>query len=172
VVVKLVDASAVPLSGRVVKLYRSDGSVATTLKPSTKTAGVYRGYAPVVRSRTVFSAKFAGDSANGSSKLSVTVVPKAKLSVNAPESPKPYRSFGVSGGISPAHKDAVVYFDAWKKNSKGVYYRYKRVKATTSSASFSKTFSLPSGRYRFRTTHSDHTHASSVSRWDYITVSN
>jgi len=167
----LKDYSGSVLAGRSVKLHRADGTVATTLKASTTKPGYYYGYAPLVRSKTVFSARFAGDVANSGTSLSVKVLPKAKLGVNAPETPSKYKTFYATGSISPAHGKAVVKFEAWKKSkSTGKYYKYKTSSVTTSSSSYRKSFSLPAGRWRFRTTHSDTTHAYSKSGWDYITI--
>lgn len=163
ILVRLFDAAGTPLSARRL-LLRGPGSVSTVLLP-TSSPGLYAAYAPLVRSRTAFTAVFAGDAANAASSRSIVVLPKAKLTVSSPSAAYRGRYFTVYGGIRPGHSGALVRVEAWKGTR-----RVKYVNIRTSSTTFRTRFALPAGSYRFRIVHSDWTHATSTSAWDYTRV--
>ncbi len=166
--VRLYDRNGQVLTGQTVTLDRN-GAPVTTLKGSVSDPGLYYGNAPVVKSKTTFTASWPGDATNGAASLSVTVKPKVKLSVNAPEKPSHKKKFVVKTTIKPAHKNAQIVLEVWKKKG-SKYSKYRSYSAKTSKSSFSGTIKLPKGTYRVRAMHSDSGHASSASSYDYFKV--
>lgn len=168
--VRLYDRYGGILPDRKVGLFTSAGSQVATLTGSVSDPGLYYGSAPLVRTKTPYVASFWGDDVSGPTWLSVTVKPKAKLSVNAPEKNRAYRSFAIKGSIAPAHGRAKVTFEIWKRRSSGSYYKYKNYSVTTSKSGYSKSVKLGPGTYRVRTKHADGSHASSASSYDTFKV--
>lgn len=164
-----INGQALPAQTNVL-LYKGTAAVAA-LKPSVSDPGLYYGYAPQVKSRTDFTASWPGDSTSPACSFSVVVKPKVKLTVNAPETNRRYRRFAVKGTLAPAHADAAVVFEVWKKySSRKGYFRYNNYSVLTSKGSFTRKLSLPKGSYRVRIKHGDLGHSDSASTYDYFKV--
>lgn len=168
--VRLTDVTGYPLAGRAVSLHTGAGSRISAFSEVPGASGTYSAVAPLVRSKTTFSVRFADDAINSASSIAVGVTPKVALSISAPTYVRRYRRFVVGGSIKPAHGSASVKIQAAKKGSDGVYRVSKTFWSTTSTTTVRKTVSLGPGRWRLRLLHADWAHASSTSRWTYLTV--
>ncbi|HET6351051.1 MAG TPA: IPT/TIG domain-containing protein [Coriobacteriia bacterium] len=164
-----INGQALPTQTNVL-LYQGDTAVAT-LVASVSDPGLYYGYAPLVKSRTDFTASWPGDGISPACSFSMVVKPKVKLTVNAPEKNRSRRKFAVKGTLAPAHGDASVVFEVWKKySSRKGYFRYNNYTLLTSKGSFYRKLSLPKGSYRVRIKHGDLGHSDSASTYDYFKV--
>lgn len=171
IAVRLRGADGAGLANRSVRLENSAGQQVGQLLHVNGSAGLYIVTAPIVRSRTVFTVRFFGDSANAASTMAVAVKPQAYLTRKVPTGARHLTRFSVTGTIKPAHTGAAVRVEVQKRNSSRVYRANRASKTVkTSSTAVRTSLRLSRGWYRVRLVHSDTGHARKATSWAYVRV--